>query len=151
MTDMPENRTETIDLWQLIERGLLRDKDPTQEQAIALNYIEEVAESIVSIEKSGIAANQRADLILKALRLEGRTDRLWRAGKQAIQIVEDFSDGLPSGDAKKLTTREKSKRRLTLFRAFLGLTDKNDFLTDKERLRQLDTLAKRATKSSKNL
>ena len=52
MTDMPENRTETIDLWQLIERGLLRDKDPTQEQAIALNYIEEVAESIVSIEKS---------------------------------------------------------------------------------------------------
>lgn len=151
MTDMPENRTETIDLWQLIERGLLRDKDPTQEQAIALNYIEEVAESIVSIEKSGIAANQRADLILKALRLEGRTDRLWRSGKQAIQIVEDFSDGDPSGDAKKLTTREKSKRRLTLFRFFLGLTDKNDFLTDKERLRQLDTLAKRATKSSKNL
>lgn len=151
MTDMPENRTETIDLWHLIARGLLRDEDPTQEQAIALRYIEEVAESIVAIEKSGIAANQRADLILKALRIEGRTDRLWRASQKAIQIVEDFSDELSSGDAKKLTTREKSKRRFTLFRAFLGLTDKNDFLTDKERLRQLDTLAKRATKSSKNL
>lgn len=146
MSATPKNRTEATEIWELIARGLLRDEQPTEEQAIALQYIQEVAQSIVSVEKSGIAASQRADSILKALRLDGRADRLWRASEKANQIVEEFSGGLPNGDAKKLTPREKTKRRLTLFRASLGFTDKNDYYTDKERLRQLGNYAKKSYK-----
>ena len=139
-------RTQSLAMWKHIAEGIFNDHgsfdadgeyDPPGGNQIGVyHFIEEVAKAI--LEADNAPPKDRPKALMKALRLDGRTNDNDRALRRAISGAFIFPDLDENGNEIQLTLSEKMPIILANYRHQLGFKNSyEDTVGDDERIRQI--------------
>lgn len=136
------NRTQSIKMWELISKGVLKDTEAEWPIEFLggmspMQFIEQVASKMVIA--NTCSPKSRPAQIVMAAGLGGKMNHTEIEMRRAIEIICDFHDGASVVEGKVELSADAMFKAVNLMRSLLGYreTENPDEKLDEERFRQV--------------